>query len=219
MYNIPSTCQIKDLASIYSEYFKQSSAGVFVEVGAYDGETCSNTSCLADLGWRGVYVEPVLDFFNRCKARHSHNTNITAINCSVGTTEGEINLYVGDMITTTSLEQVHRYSEIDWAQHITFNQSKCIQTTLENILINNNITPNFDLLVIDVEGKENEVLHSFNLKKWSPKMLIVELEDNHPSFTKYSSHIEDHRNARNYIIQAGYYEIYRDYINTIFIKK
>lgn len=218
MYNIPPTCQIKDLASIYSKHFNQNLTGVFVEIGAYDGETCSNTSCLADLGWRGVYVEPVLHFFNRCKARHIHNNNITVINCSVGVTEGEIDLYVGDMITTTSLEQVHRYSEIDWAQHITFNQSKCTQTTLENILTNNNIVPNFDLLVIDVEGKESEVLNSFDLKKWTPKMMIVELEDNHPSFTKYSSHIEDHKNARNSILEAGYHEIYRDHINTVFLK-
>jgi FkbM family methyltransferase len=217
MYNIPTTCQIKNLASIYNEYFNNITDGTFIEIGAYDGESYSNTSCLADIGWRGIYVEPVLSFFNKCKQRHIKN-NITTINCSVGTEEKEIHLYIGDTLTTTSKEQVERYSKIDWAQHISFTSSKCNQIRLETLLTNNNIKPNFDLLVVDVEGKEGDVISSFDLLKWSPKMMIVELEDNHPSFMQYESHIAEHSKVRQTILQANYKEIYKDHINTIFIK-
>jgi hypothetical protein len=49
-------------------------------------------------------------------------------------------------------------------------------------------------------------------------MMIVELEDNHPSFMQYESHIAEHSKVRQTILQANYKEIYKDHINTIFIK-
>ena len=39
------------------------------------------------------------------------------------------------------------------------------------------VPKNFDLLVVDVEGKESEIFQTFELNEWKPKMIIVELED------------------------------------------
>ena len=50
--------------------YRAASKGTFVEIGAYDGESFSNTSFLADLGWNGLYVEPVPKFAALCRARH-----------------------------------------------------------------------------------------------------------------------------------------------------
>ena len=47
MYNLSPTCQIPGLDKIYEEYFGDT-LGLFVEVGAFDGESVSNTSGLAD---------------------------------------------------------------------------------------------------------------------------------------------------------------------------
>ena len=36
---------------------------------------------------------------------------------------------------------------------------------------------NFDILVVDVEGNEEDVLNSFSIEEWRPKMMIIEIED------------------------------------------
>lgn len=218
MYNVSRTCQVQDLNSIYMKYFGYPSSGYFVEVGAFDGESFSNTSCLADHGWKGIYVEPVEPHYNACMSRHKNN-DVIVVQCSIGVEEGEIDLYVGGPLTTSDPEQVQRYSEIDWAQHIPFSKSTCEQMKLDNLLKHFEVEPGFDLLGVDVEGRENDVFDSFDLEYWKPKMMIVELEDEHESFQKYQDHVEVHKTLRNKIHDCGYVEIYKDHINTIFVAK
>ena len=172
MYNVSKTCQVNDLNSIYMKYFGYPSKGFFVEVGAFDGESFSNTSCLADHGWGGIYVEPVESHYNACMNRHKNN-DVTVVQCSIGVEEGEIDLFVGGPLTTSDPEQVQRYSEIDWAQHIPFSKGKCEQMKLDSLLEHFDVQPGFDILGVDVEGKEHDVFNSFDLQKWKPKMMWV----------------------------------------------
>ena len=94
MYNISKDCQIKTLNEIYLNYFGYPSNGYFVEVGAYDGEFVSNTSCLSDHGWKGLYIEPIHDFYLKCLKRHDKNDVIVA-NVAIGLEEKEIKIYKG----------------------------------------------------------------------------------------------------------------------------
>ena len=104
-YNVSNTCQIQDLNLIYEKYFGYSSNRFFVEIGAYDGETFSNTSCLADHGWKGIYVEPVDQYYLQCLERHKNN-NVLVIQCSIGNEEKETEIYVGGGLTTTNKKLV-----------------------------------------------------------------------------------------------------------------
>lgn len=216
MYQISKSCQIQNLDLIYSRYFGYPSNGTFVEVGAFDGESFSNTSCLADEGWRGIYIEPVKQYYEYCLQRHQHN-NVSVVQCSVGTEEKQIDLYVSGGLTTTKIEQVKMFSEMEWSKHYQFLQDKCSQVRLDKILNDFKIDPNFDILVIDVEGNEGDVLNSFDLNYWYPKMMIVELIDEHESFQKYEEYVESNRNLRSKIINSKYTEVYKDHINTIFV--
>ena len=90
-YNISQSCQIKDLDSIFLKYFGYPSKGFFVEVGAFDGESFSNTCCLADHGWNGIYIEPVKQHYDACLRRHKDN-DVSVVNCAIGTIEEEITL-------------------------------------------------------------------------------------------------------------------------------
>jgi FkbM family methyltransferase len=218
MYNLVDTCQIENLSQIYEEYFGYPSKGYFVEVGAYDGEFASNTSCLADHGWEGLYIEPIYDHYLKCLKRHNEN-NVTVANVAIGLEEGEKIIYYGDTLTTLDKEQVERYRQIDWAQHIKFSETVCDQMRLDTLMEKIEVPKEFDILVVDVEGKESEVFQTFNLDEWRPKMLIVELEDEHPSFQKYEILIDKLKNLRNFIKDSGYIEIFKDHINTVFVRE
>jgi len=218
MYTIPETCQINCLNDIYGEYFGYPSEGYFVEVGAYDGEFVSNTSCLADHGWGGLYIEPIYNHYQKCLKRHDKN-DVTVANVAIGLEEGETTIYYGDTLTTLDQEQVQRYSEIDWAQHISFSETVCDQMRLDTLMEKVEVPKEFDVLVVDVEGKEAEVFETFELDEWKPKMIIVELEDEHPSFQKYPELLEKIRNLRKFLKDKGYVEIFKDHINTVLVRE
>jgi hypothetical protein len=81
-YPLANTCQVPFFASlsdVYTFVFGYKADGLFLEVGAYDGESFSNTSGLADMGWSGHYVEPVAKFADAARARHAGNAPRVAV--------------------------------------------------------------------------------------------------------------------------------------------
>lgn len=225
MYNISETCQIIDLNQIYQKYFGYPSKGTFVEVGAYDGETFSNTSCLADIGWNGIYIEPVESSFNRCVERHKNNT-VKVIKCLIGSEESDKILYVGNedhicwggAITTSNEEHLKIYKrKVPNFSEINFSEIKVPQIRLDTVLNANNIDPNFDLLVVDVEGSEFDVYDSFDLNYWKPKMMIVEIEEKHQCFNMNSNYLNNCAKMRKDFNKLGYIEIWNDPTNTVFL--
>lgn len=218
-YQPAPTCQIPELWRHYEELFGKKADGIFVEVGAYDGEICSNTSCLADLGWKGVYIEPVPAFARVCAARHRNNPGVQVLNCAIGEEPGVVDVFVGGVLSTTSQRQVELYGRIDWAKGFhRGEQTQARQVRLDAVLDEQKILPGFDLLVVDVEGSETEVFNSFDLERFRPEVLLVELEDAHQSFQKFPEATRASALLRARILAGGYRQHYRDEINTIFVR-
>ncbi len=218
MHYIPHpTCQIPVLGSLLEGLLGFRRQGTFVEVGAFDGQTYSNTSFLADLGWRGVYVEPVPHFAALCAARHAASTTITVVECAVGTDDKMITLQLGGALTTGDASMAQAYDKIVWAQGVLGGETVDVQQRrLEDVLADTGVPLGFDLLVVDVEGGEDGVFASFDLSVWRPKVLIVEIEDEHPSMTPYPEITARARGVRQHIEAVGYRPLYRDNINTVF---
>ena len=217
-YVFPWTCQIPDLASRYRDLFgRLKTDGTFVEVGAYDGESFSNTSGLADVGWAGLYVEPVPAYAHACARRHAANKKVSVANCAVGPEVGEVDIHLGEGLSTALDEQVEVYQQIDWTRG--FHKGERIrvpQFPLDQLLVHVGIEPGFELLVVDVEGSEDAVFDSFSLEAWMPRVVIVELIDHHPSFQSFDGVTKRSSELRERIKRAGYDEYYVDEINTIF---
>jgi FkbM family methyltransferase len=53
--------------------------GGFVDLGAYDGESYSNTAALADLGWPGICVDAAPDAAAACAYRYATNDSVRVI--------------------------------------------------------------------------------------------------------------------------------------------
>jgi len=218
-YKIPDDCQIKGLDEIYKSELGYIKNGTFVEVGAYDGARWSNTSFLADLGWNGIYIEPVKEYYEMCVLRHKKNKNINVLNLAVGEEECDTKIYVGKGLSTISKEHLEFYKKSNFSKHVNFSGSEyCKQKRLENILEDYKIDKFFELLVVDVEGYESEVFNSLNLSYWEPKIMIVELPDENKHFTEFTTYLNKIKKLRKKIHNAGYKEIYMDDINTVFKK-
>jgi FkbM family methyltransferase len=217
LYRPFGDCQVRGLDAIYNAAFGHLKQGVFVEVGAYDGQRYSNTCFLADLGWRGLYVEPVPDYAAACTERHRNNPGVAVVNAAAGSSAGAAELHLAGVFTTKNDDVYSAYHHIPWAKAALSGRTvTAAVTTLDRLLEERGITPGFELLVVDVEGGEPEVFAGFDLARWKPQLLIVELADRHPDFAAIESIRGPAAGVRRQIVAAGYDEVYVDSINTVF---
>lgn len=217
-YQLDSTCQIPGLAGIYEDFFGKRADGCFVEFGAFDGEYVSNTSGLADIGWTGYYIEPVPDFFEKCCLRHRSNPNTTVHCAAIGAERAVIEIHVAGPLSTSSSNMKQNFAQLDWSCNLFANSQtvKATQVTLEDYLSANNILPGFELIVVDVEGLEWDVFKNFDLQKWHPQMVIIELHDQNDDYLMIRDQC---LNLVNYFDQNNYVPIYKDTTNTIYVQK
>ena len=216
-------CQIKNLDIIYNKYFENKTNGVFVEVGAFDGISYSNSSPLVKCGWKGIYIEPVKEYFERLHNNLGHNKNLTLLNCAISDTEEEKNINVMETLSTLNDNMIPIYENIDWAIPSTkiLKKEKITCKKLTTVLDENLMDQNIDVLIIDVEGYELNVLNSLDFNKYSPNMIIIELEDNHESFqTDNCKELRENIESCRNILDTNYYKlIFSDNINSIYILK
>ena len=218
-YKPASTCQVPELGAKWEAIFGRRRKGFFVEVGAYDGESYSNTSCLADVGWSGLYIEPIREYAERCAYRHRKNRGVGIINCAASDAAGRLTIFVGDVLTTIIDAQVNDYEKISWASGIHSGETRDVQAApLDMILKEQNVLPEFDLLVVDVEGAEEKVMRGFTLAQWRPRAILIELEDDHPDFQNNARVVESVSRVRALIEHAGYSVYFKDHINSLYVR-
>lgn len=208
-YEIPESCQVKGLNEILLKYFGYKTEGVFVEGGAYDGITHSNTWGLAVAGWQGLYIEPLPDFVRQCTNNHRNHPKVKTIQLAMGN-------YTGTVIMHLAYGNSSYDPEFYNAPHLKdeFNVGKLVSPidTLDNILTQNNIPYNFDVLVIDTEYSEVKVLQGFTLSKWMPKMVIIEACEQYPLPV-----LRTHYPFINKFFES-YHKVYCDSVNNIYVQ-
>jgi len=157
------TCQVPGLAPLLADLLPTLDVGYFVEVGAYDGEKFSNTSWLADRGWRGVYVEPSTVRARMCRMRHAFN-RVRTVCCAAGA--AECAAWFDDAKSLASLTATASDAG-PRGRHVPVRR-------LDAILENAGAPEGFALMVVDVEGHEVEVFDGFDIDRWRQAVVIVE---------------------------------------------
>lgn len=222
-YQVASNCQVRGLPALYEMMLGRKSDGTFVEFGAYDGSTVSNTCGLADLGWRGVYIEPVPQFAQLCRQRHQNNAKVTVVESAVGPENlASISLTVGGALSTMHAATQQIYEKTAWSrvEFVEKTQISVPQRLLSDILQEQKVAPGFDVLVVDIEGYEWEALRNFDLPAWRPAMVIIELEDANETFRQAGAEVRNNfRKLREYFAAAHYVIVYKDIINTIYVRE
>lgn len=213
--NLPPTCQIKNLVEIYDRFFPGKTDGIFVEIGAYDGYTWSNTWGLAELGWEGFYFEAVELLADMCRERHKNNKVLTFKIC-IGSYDGEIDLYLHpgqptSCSATTDLNSVEHKLFCDYSKDC---KIQVPIRTMDSLLPDLLVGFEFDLLCIDVEGAEVDILKGMDLKVWKPTLIIIETHEDH-WVKEYHTHLAE---VQKIIAESGYVKVQSDLINTIYVR-
>jgi len=165
--------------------------GFFLDFGAFDGQTISNTYTLEkDLGWKGICVEPNPRYYPLvCQCR-----NCISVNVALWPRSREQLRFV----------DAHGLSAIESFKDGDTNSNVRSQATLAVIEVDT-LNPNellarfnapklIDYLTLDVEGAEFDVLSTIDLKTYQIALMTIEHNHDTPRQEK----------IRQYLAQYGY---------------
>jgi FkbM family methyltransferase len=148
--------------------------GFFIELGAFDGYHFSVTYALEAMGWEGLLIEALPRPYAKCRERRPYSR---VVNAALGRrgASGAIEFQFvqdqyGGMLSYKDQESQHARA---------FRHMKKVavqaQLTWMDELLREHSGP-IDAVSIDVEGAELDVLDGFDLRRYRPRVLL--LEDN-----------------------------------------
>lgn len=188
---------------IILEYLK-GKTGAFLDLGANDGITLSNTRALADIGWKGVLIEASPKAFKRLQVNYGNSPDHHLYNIALGSFNGIAKFNEsGALLGTedTSLVSTFHESEMDRFKSVVkyeVIEAKCL--TWETFIGGCPIK-NFDFISMDIEGSELEVLPFMDLAKTF--MICIEWNGKQHLKTEYEKYLMGfnliHSNGENLI--------------------
>lgn len=151
--------------------------GVFVDVGAHDGKSFSNSMFFErERGWTGLCVEPNPEVFTELRA----NRACACVNVAVAATEGHMPFLVapGGVSMLSGLEPAYDARHRRRLDRETAARggptTVRVPTQRLDVLAREHGIARIDLLNIDVEGGEAGVLDSLELREFSVGLVVIE---------------------------------------------
>lgn len=188
---------------IYENLFKNKTNGFFVDIGAYDGESTSNSLFFENLGWSGICIEPNPVMFDQLKKIRSCTCLPYAVSDKQGTfqffqiNDGPSTLSgLVDEFTESSISRINRELK-SLTSGFDYINVEC--NTFNNIVNVNDI----DILSLDTEGNELKILQSIDFNKFNIKTITVENNDYDLKFSNFLTTI-----GYTFVTRLGCDEIY-----------
>jgi FkbM family methyltransferase len=161
--------------------------GYFIELGANDGVSQSNTLYFERYRhWHGILVEPVLHNYFRCKANRSQATRVFCNACTSFDYKHEFvpivysNLMSTPMGVESDITDPLTHAELgrnfldSTHENVVFGATA---RTLNSILVEANAPAFIDLLSLDVEGGEIEVLKGIDHGTYRFRYMCIECRE------------------------------------------
>lgn len=164
--------------------------GTFLDLGANDGQTLSNTRALAELGWCGCLVEPSPVPFSKLKKLYEDQKKgcFYLYNCAVGIFNGRTVLHdSGTLLNTgdSGLVSTLVKAETDRFKSVKYDDVE-VKVYRWKTLFNRLSIKKFEFVSIDVEGMDADVLEQMDVSEvkclcieWNGKKELKERFDKH----------------------------------------
>jgi len=166
--------QFKQDKILNEQIFKNKPNGFFVDIGAYDGVTDSNSLFFESIGWSGICIEPnpiqfdilktkrTCEYYKYAISDKEEIATFFQIKEGPSTLSGLVNEFTENAITRINSSLISDSTGFDY---ITVECKR-----FDQIVKNTNI----DYLSIDTEGNELKILKSIDFNKYNIDVLTVE---------------------------------------------
>jgi FkbM family methyltransferase len=180
--------------------------GFYVDVGAQDPDENSVTKAFYEAGWRGINIEPVNHWYEKLVSARPEDINI----CTMAGTSGQSAEFFeieGTGLSTADKAQ----AEIHRNAGFSVTQTTVTTTRLDALLARHDVGV-IHFLKVDVEGSEDDVLRSIDLRTWRPWIIVVE------ATVPLSQELADNT-WQEYLEAASYEFVYFDGLNKYFVSE
>jgi FkbM family methyltransferase len=150
----------------------------FIDIGAHDGISGSNTFYFAIRGARGICFEPVPWTFQKLQSLYALNWRVKCRNVAISDRSGEAEIVCADFLSyipdTVDRDHLRAHPPLE-------TKAETIELfTFSEALAGLDVPPTIDLLSIDVEGHELNVLRSIPFDQYRFRAIVLEthLEEN-----------------------------------------
>jgi FkbM family methyltransferase len=159
----------QDLFVLFSTNFKNQ--GYFVEFGATDGKSLSNTYLLEKkFGWNGILAEPGLNWIKRLKKNRNVEIDARCVYSRTGESVMFREVKKGEFSTITDFANSDHHSK----KRINSIEYHVETISLEDLLDLHNAPREIDYISIDTEGSEYEIIKGFDFNSYEVQIFTIE---------------------------------------------
>jgi FkbM family methyltransferase len=179
--------------------------GFYIDVGANDPDHDTVTKAFYELGWRGINVEPVPQWFERLETARPRDINLQL---ALGAEPGAITLYeIPDTGLSTAEKKFAERHEAERGYQS--RELRVKMDTLTRVCEKFHLAP-IHFLKVDVEGAEKAVFQGTDFVKIRPWIIVVEA-------TLPNSQEESYSDWEPLLLNAGYEYAYFDGLNRYYV--
>lgn len=152
--------------------------GFFVEAGGHDGFTQSNSYWLERFRrWRGFLIEPIPELAAEARQIRPAATVIECALVASGDSREKIHMRFGDLLSMVDGARDPEWPTIGVAPGWKDAYGVDVQARTLSSLLDELDAPEVDLLSLDVEGFEAVALRGLDMRRHSPRFILVEIHE------------------------------------------
>lgn len=188
------------------KYYLSVSNGFYIDVGCNHPIKDSNTYLLYRKGWKGITIDLNDKLIELHKKERKEDIQIHS---AISNEKSEVKLYEFKSDSLSTIDK-NFYEKMISENEELISNNKLIKTRTLNDIVEEFNVLNIDLLCIDVEGHDFQVLKSLDLKKYRPKLIVIEMLtsldfDNLQDSPIYSYLKENNYKLIGYLVVNGYF--------------
>lgn len=157
-----------------ARFFSDTPKGYFVDIGAFNGVTFSNTRLLWERGWSGMLIEPDPDTFKQLQKAYAPDITgtdrVTLLNCAISVEDGTARFAQSTEAGKTGIHSMNQSFVATWpagtARWIDVPMKKLASLSLPSVI---------DLLSVDAEGMDGTIISSMP-ETMRPRLVVCEVD-------------------------------------------
>jgi FkbM family methyltransferase len=144
--------------------------GHFLDLGANDGVTFSNTHALALLGWSGVCVDASPKAYEALRKTYKDRCDVWCLNYAIAERSGPITLH---QASDTLVSSLNASQPMKWGRYgFQWEQVTVDGVTIEEMM--QYAKGPFNFISMDIEGMDYDILRTMDLQAMCCELLCIE---------------------------------------------